>query len=190
MESPSSKLSLESSLIESPGRNKLKYIGEFSLRPESINKTENNSPEEDSGRDVSKERKNFKISKFKGSKTKTADISREESPSRRLPCQEVQPTTTTNPVIPTMTSLNDRILNKKASFQFEIYSHINNVYHPNFEFDRFKNFLFSWPLKNKQLFQKFLGEIKDEVDMIKFITVKEPCPPKVSLVKLDKSSRL
>ena len=77
---------------------------------------------------------------------------------------------------------------KIAAKENDTYSQINDVYHPDFNFDRFKSFIFSRPIQNKAEFQKFLLEIKADVEMIKLISMKEPCPPKVPLLKLDKSN--
>ena len=64
---------------------------------------------------------------------------------------------------------------------------VNNVHHPSFNFDRFKNFMFSRPIRNRSSFLTFLEEIKTDVELISSIEKKEPCPPKVALQNLDKS---
>lgn len=69
----------------------------------------------------------------------------------------------------------------------EAYNQINDVYHPQFSFDKYKTFLFSKEIKNKHEFQKFLKEIKTDVSTIKMISLKEACPDKVMLVQLDRS---
>lgn len=79
-------------------------------------------------------------------------------------------------------------LGKVAAKKYEGYTHVNDVYDPSFSFERFKSLIFSRPIKHKEGFQKFLLEIKADIEMIKLISMKEPCPPKVPLLKLDKSS--
>lgn len=79
-------------------------------------------------------------------------------------------------------------MSKIAAKDNDAYTQINDVYHPDFNFERFKSFIYSRPIKNKAEFQKFLLEIKADVEMIKLISMKEPCPPKVPLLKLDKST--
>ena len=76
---------------------------------------------------------------------------------------------------------------KLASKMNAVLNAVNHVHHPSFNFDRFKNFLFSRPIKNKQGFIKFLEEVKNDVDVIKMIAMKEPSPTKVTLRQINKS---
>lgn len=77
---------------------------------------------------------------------------------------------------------------RKSAIQMNaVVSEVNNVYHPDFNFERFKGFAFSRPIRNKLFFQKFLEEIKADVDIVLWIDKKEPCPTKVPLRHLDKS---
>lgn len=82
---------------------------------------------------------------------------------------------------------NEYLPRKSASDMNAILNEVNNVYNPAFNLDRFKQFVFSHPIKNKKGFVKFLEEIKTDVDSIKMIAMKEPCPPKVPLRQINKS---
>lgn len=62
-----------------------------------------------------------------------------------------------------------------------------DVNSPSFDIDRFKLLLFSKNNENSKQHRKFIKEIKLDLDVVKQIPQKEPCPAKVVLVDLDRS---
>jgi hypothetical protein len=67
------------------------------------------------------------------------------------------------------------------------FSATNDVFSPSFPIEKFKFLIFSNSNKNSKELKKFIKEVKSDVDTVKQISCKEPCPQKVALTNVDKS---
>lgn len=122
-------------------------------------------------------------------KSNTSPLLESEDSGKRNPAMQDSPGTLTRKEHPVFDKKVEYQVSKKSPAKFQLaddYGHINDVYHPRFNFDRFKSFVFSRPIKNKAGFQKFLEEIQVDFGTVNLITKKEDCPPKVTLFKLDR----
>ena len=76
---------------------------------------------------------------------------------------------------------------KKKSQDYN-FSATNDVFSPSFPIEKFRFLIFSNSNKNPRELKKFIKEVKSDVDAVKQISCKEPCPQKVALTNVDKSS--
>ena len=79
------------------------------------------------------------------------------------------------------------VLPQQGSFAFKA-GMVTDVNSPEFDLSKYKFLIHSRGYFNEKEYRKFIKEIKIDLDVVKRIPQKEPCPPKVVLVDTDRCS--
>jgi hypothetical protein len=96
-----------------------------------------------------------------------------------------EPLSTANPR--SFTEVRTSSVQKKS--QDYNFSATNDVFSPSFPIEKFRFLIFSNSSISSKELKKFIKEVKSDVDTVKQISCKEPCPQKVALTNVDKSRR-
>ena len=158
-----------------------KEVAEFNMKPSDY-----------SGEPVSEKPKSSKNSDNKRSQFSTKEAltgrlgnfaERDLERLSRSRNESLEPQSTVNPRSFTEVRTSS-VQNKSQDYNF---SATNDVFSPTFPIEKFRFLIFSNSSNNSKELKKFIKEVKSDVDTVKQISCKEPCPQKVALTNVDKS---